>query len=349
VLPQNAYYSRKNGIPCSWTCERDYFSNGTFCLPCSGDLAVKGCPVGKYFDCWSGKGCTNCTNGPRGSKYITAGIPTTQNKCDWDCNDEGECSDAYKREWFMGPALSTNILIGAMAGWAFILLSGISAICCCRSCDRKEDIILVMRMVLHAAWLIFDFTFMCARFRWLMNSEDAKFEAMSIKAENKQLIWVGPKFDGSSRAQRVNSGCNFTNDLLESAPEDACQVWWVSNINADIYFQRDDFASYANKFSVGFGLLFFAIIKVVVLVGVEMISAHAVTHADRERASGEDTPDENFWQRMKRAVTKARNSIQERTSTEFLEPGFYSRAYKYTINGHRTDSRHYRRRWLCFW
>jgi hypothetical protein len=106
VLPRNAYYSSNNGIPCSWTCERDYVSNGTSCLSCP-NLAVKGCPVGKYFDCTSGKGCTNCTNGPRGSKYITAGTPITQNKCDWDCNGGGECPDAYKREWFMGPALSS--------------------------------------------------------------------------------------------------------------------------------------------------------------------------------------------------------------------------------------------------
>jgi hypothetical protein len=26
---RNALYSSKNDIPCSWTCERDYFSNGT--------------------------------------------------------------------------------------------------------------------------------------------------------------------------------------------------------------------------------------------------------------------------------------------------------------------------------
>ena len=297
VLPRNAYYSSKNGNPCSWTCEREYFSNGTSCLSCP-DLAVKGCPVGKYFDCQSGKGCTNCTNGPRGSKYITAGIPITQNKCDWDCSGGGECPDAYKREWFMGPALSSNVFIGALVGWAFILLSGISAICCYP--DRKEDIILVMRMVLYVMWFIFDFTFMCARFQWLLNSKDAKFETMSIKTENKQLIWKGPKFDVSSRTERVHAGCNFTAALLERAPKDACKVWWVT-FNADIHFQENDWEGNAAKFSVGFGLFIYAIIKMVVLFSVEMMMA-----------APNDTPHGNFCQRMK----KARNST-------FVPLGFY--------------------------
>ena len=108
-----ALYSSKNGIPCSWTCERDYFSDGTSCLA-SHNLTLKGCPVGEYVDRKSGRGCTNCTNGPRGSMYITDDIATTQNNCDWDCNGGGECPDAYTREWFMGPALSSNVLIGAM-------------------------------------------------------------------------------------------------------------------------------------------------------------------------------------------------------------------------------------------
>jgi hypothetical protein len=263
VLPQNANYSSENGIPCrKWTCKQGYVSNGTSCMSCPV-LAVKGCPVGEYFDCTSGKGCTNCTNAPRGSKYITAGIPTTQNKCDWDCNGGGECPDAYEREWFMGPALSnSNVVIALMVVWAFILLSGISAICCCP--DRKKEIIFVMRMVLYVMWFVFEFTFMCARFHWMLNSEDAKFETMSIKTENKEFIWKGPKFNVSSRTERVNAGCNFTDDLLEHAPEYACFLF-----NADIHFKGTDFYTNAAKVMVGFGLLIYAIIKMVVLFIVE--------------------------------------------------------------------------------
>jgi hypothetical protein len=157
-----------------------------------------------------------------------------------------------------------------MVVWACILLSEFSAISCYR--DRKEDIILVMRMVLYVMWFIFDFTFLCARFNWLLNSEDAKFETMSIKTENKQFLWKGPKFDVSSQTERVHAGCNFTDALLERAPEDACKVWWV-DFNADIHFQEDDWNANAAKFSVGFGLFIYAIIKMVVLFSVEMMTA----------------------------------------------------------------------------
>jgi hypothetical protein len=167
-----------------------------------------------------------------------------------------------------------------MVGWACILLSGISAICC--SPDRKDEIILVMRMVLYAAWFTFDFSFMCARFQWLLNSEDAKFETMSIKTENKQFIWVGPKFYDSSLAQRVLAGCNFTNALLESAPKDACKVWFLP-FNADIKFNEDEFMSNTAKFSVGFGLFFFAIIKLVVLFIVEMMMAAPDDNAQQQQ------------------------------------------------------------------
>jgi hypothetical protein len=201
-----------------------------------------------------------------------------------------------------------------MAGWAFVLLLGISAIY--RYRDRKEVIIIViavMRIVLYVAWFIFDFTFMCARFQWLLNSKDAKFETMSIKTENKQLIWKGPKFDVSSRTEREHAGCNFTNALLQRAPEDACKVWWV-NFNADINFQGGDYGEAwqdvaafrqweadAAKFSVGLGLFIYAIIKLVVLFSVEMMMA-----------APNDTPHGNFCQRMK----KARNST-------FVPLGFY--------------------------
>jgi len=133
----------------------------------------------------------------------------------------------------MGPALSSNVFIGAMVVWACILLSGLSAMCCYP--DRIDNIFFHMRMVLYVMWFIFDFTFMCARFHWLLNSEDAKFETMSIKTENKQFFWKGPKFYDSSRTERVHAGCNFTAALLERAPKDACKVWFL-DYNADIYF-----------------------------------------------------------------------------------------------------------------
>jgi hypothetical protein len=164
-----------------------------------------------------------------------------------------------------------------MVVWAFILFSGISAFCCYP--DRKVDIIFVLRMVLYVMWFIFEFTFMCARFHWMLNSEDAKFETMSIKTENKKFIWKGPKFNVSSRTERVHAGCNFTVAHLEHAPKDACKVWWVE-FNADIHFKGDDWYVNAAKFSVGFGLLIYAIIKMVVVVIVEQMAEHFALEDD---------------------------------------------------------------------
>jgi hypothetical protein len=183
-----------------------------------------------------------------------------------------------------------------MVAWACILLSGISAMCCYP--NRIDNIIFVMRMVLYVMWFIFDFTFMCARFHWLLNSEDAKFETMSIKTENKQFIWKGPKFYDSSRTERVHAGCNFTDALLERAPEDACKVWWV-DFNADIHFQENDWYANAAKFSVGFGLFIYAIIKMVVLFAVEMMMA-APDDNDQQQQQQPDFYD-NLFLRMKKA------------------------------------------------
>ena len=76
----------------------------------------------------------------------------------------------------------------------------------------------------------------------------------------------------SAAGQRVHAGCNFTAALMESAPKDACKVWWVT-FNADIHFQENDWEGNAAKFSVGFGLFIYAIIKMVVLYRVEMMMA----------------------------------------------------------------------------
>jgi hypothetical protein len=138
-------------------------------------------------------------------------------------------------------------------------------------------------------WFIFDFTFMCARFHWLLNSEDAKFETMSIKTENKQFFWKGPKFDVSSRTERVHAGCNFTAALLEPAPKDACKVWWVT-FNADIHFQEDDWYANAAKFSVGFGLFIYAIIKMVVLFAVEMMMAAPDDNGQQQQQQPDTQP-----------------------------------------------------------
>jgi hypothetical protein len=130
---------------------------------------------------------------------------------------------------------------------------------------------------------------MCARFHWLLNSEDAKFETMSIKTENKQFFWKGPKFYDSSRTERVHAGCNFTAALLERAPKDACKVWWV-DFNADIHFQENDWYANAAKFSVGFGLFIYAIIKMVVLFAVEMMMAAPDDNGQQQQQQPDTQP-----------------------------------------------------------
>ena len=64
--------------------------------------------------------------------------------------------------------------------------------------------------------------------------------------------------------------CNFYQ--LRKAPEDACKVWWVT-FSADISFQGNSYNAGANKFSVGFGLVIFAVLEIAVfffVLGTEL-------------------------------------------------------------------------------
>ncbi len=104
----------------------------------------------------------------------------------------------------------------------------------------------------------------------------------------------------SAAGQRQNmQGCNFTNALLQRAPDDACKVWLV-NFNANIHSQGGDYGEAwqdvvafrqweadAAKFSVGLGLFIYAIIKLVVPFSVEMMMA-----------APNETPHGNFCQRI---------------------------------------------------
>ena len=59
------------------------------------------------------------------------------------------------------------------------------------------------------------------------------------------------------------SSCNFSRSELQEAPKDACKVRWVS-FSADISFQGGSWDAGAAKFSVGFGLVIFAILEIAV-------------------------------------------------------------------------------------
>jgi hypothetical protein len=91
VLPRNAFYSSKNDIPCSWTCERNYVSNGTSCLPCpvlprnayyssENGIACRNWTCGQnYFS--DGTSCLSCPVLPRNAFYSSKNdIP-----CSWTC------------------------------------------------------------------------------------------------------------------------------------------------------------------------------------------------------------------------------------------------------------------------
>ena len=214
---------------------------------CSPDNVIV-CPVGEFFDCKSReKRCRSCTNAPSGATYVSAGIPATENDCDWTC-DGCETVDIA---WYMGPALSLSVLPWILGWCGFVLVSGLVAMMITK--DRRLSI--GMKCLLFTSFLFFDYAYMGSRFHWLLNSEDAQFKTM--KTPEGEYIWIGPEFRSSSRSQRSQLGCNFSLAELEPAPEDACKVWWVS-FNADMDFQGNNWIEGAAKVSVGVGLCIFA-------------------------------------------------------------------------------------------
>ena len=220
---------------------------------CSPDNVIV-CPVGEFFDCKSReKRCRSCTNAPSGATYVSAGIPATENDCDWTC-DGCETVDIA---WYMGPALSLSVLPWILGWCGFVLVSGLVAMMITK--DRRLSI--GMKCLLFTSFLFFDYAYMGSRFHWLLNSEDAQFKTM--KTSEGEYIWIGPEFRSSSRSQRSQLGCNFSLAELEPAPEDACKVWWVS-FNADMDFQGNNWIEGAAKFSVGFGLCIFAYVEIMV-------------------------------------------------------------------------------------
>jgi outer membrane protein assembly factor BamB len=178
-------------------------------------------------------------------------------------------SETVSTAWFHGPALSSRILLITLGVSGFVLVAGLVAMCCFR--NRKRKIVFRMKTVLFLIFFLLDFAWMGARFNWLLNSEDAKFQTM-MTPETGEYIWISPKFADSSLSQRQQLGCNFSLSELKEAPKDACKVWWVV-FSADISFQGSSWDAGAAKFSVGFGLVIFAVLEIAVfffVLGTEL-------------------------------------------------------------------------------
>jgi hypothetical protein len=192
-----------------------------------------------------------------------------QQMCSSDDNNDNGCSETVSTAWFHGPALSSSILLIILGVCGFVLVSGLVAMCCFR--NRKRKITAGMKTVLFLIFFLFDFVWMGARFHWLLNSEDAQFRTM-MTPKNGEYIWISPKFTGSSWSQRHQLGCNFSLSELKEASDDACKVWWVT-FSADLSFQGSSLDAGAAKFSVGFGLLIFAVLEIAVfffVLGTEL-------------------------------------------------------------------------------
>jgi len=183
-----------------------------------------------------------------------------QQMCSPDDKNDNGCSETVSTAWFHGPALSSSILLYILGVCGFVLVAGLVAMCCFR--NRKRQITFGMKTVLFLIFFLLDFVWMGARFHWLLNSEDAKFRTM-MTPKNGEYIWISSKFTGSSWSQRHQLGCNFSLSELKEAPNDACKVWWVI-FSADISFQGSSWDAGAAKFSVGFGLVIFAVLEIAV-------------------------------------------------------------------------------------
>jgi hypothetical protein len=261
---------------------------------CSPDNVIV-CPVGEFFDCKSReKRCRSCTNAPSGATYVSAGIPATENDCDWTC-DGCETVDIA---WYMGPALSLSVLPWILGWCGFVLVSGLVAMMITK--DRRLSIVIGMKCLLFTSFLFFDYAYMGSRFHWLLNSEDAQFKTM--KTPEGEYIWIGPEFRSSSRSQRSQLGCNFSLAELEPAPEDACKVWWVS-FNADMDFQGNNWIEGAAKFSVGVGLCIFAYVEIMVFCCIleftreQESSSPASSPSSSEEGEEEQLPSNDFSNR----------------------------------------------------
>jgi len=268
---------------------------------CSPDNVIV-CPVGEFFDCKSReKRCRSCTNAPSGATYVSAGIPATENDCDWTC-DGCETVDIA---WYMGPALSLSVLPWILGWCGFVLVSGLVAMMITN--DRRLSIVIGMKCLLFTSFLFFDYAYMGSRFHWLLNSEDAQFKTM--KTPEGEYIWIGPEFRSSSWSQRSQLGCNFSLAELEPAPEDACKVWWVS-FNADMDFQGNNWIEGAAKFSVGFGLCIFAYVEIMVFCSIleftreQKSSSPASSPSSSEEGEEEELPSNEYSTRGGEAITR---------------------------------------------
>ena len=254
------------------------------------------CPFGTYTNVSGSSSCTRCRwdsfqNATGATECVTCDCRDKyHHDCDWYCESKKNKSSKIEvgKAWFQIRALESPYVLFVLGWSGFVLVAGLVAIYCFP--DRKRKITVRINTVLFFTWFLYDFTFMSARFHWLLNSEDAQFQTMMIGDSGGDYIWITPKFDYINMSQREQLGCGRvdyghtggifpsiifpgrptslpTSTLLRHAYKDACKVGKLPFLlSADISFQGFSFEEGAYKFSVGLGLIILAMVEIRVFI-----------------------------------------------------------------------------------
>lgn len=110
------------------------------------------------------------------------------------------------------------------------------------SFDHEDSFLMTVALqaIALALWFFYDFSFMCARFNWLLTDEKADYEVWSTDygGAEEVICWLGPDWFRASNETLVQHECPTIEKLFkldaQPVPDDACNFGPALLFSADI-------------------------------------------------------------------------------------------------------------------
>jgi hypothetical protein len=159
--------------------------------------------------------------------------------------EAGEYFPKERQPWFMKPGASEEPF--EITGWIYTGICVIWFLCLCYLRYKKgtfddrqiHEMTVALQAIALVLWFFYDFSFMCARFNWLLTDERADYEvwSTSYEQEDETIYWLSDKWFQASDKTLLEHECPIKVNLFledaKPAPDDAC------NFGPSLWFSAD--------------------------------------------------------------------------------------------------------------
>eukprot|EP00961_Rhodomonas_salina_P155056 2088782-Rhodomonas_salina.1 len=142
--------------------------------------------------------------------------------------------------WFWEEALNHSSTIAVFSVYGAIFLIGLAA---------SAKIYSAIRTTCALTFFVYDVTFMCARFSWFINSDDAIFTPYDMGDDG--LKWATEKYQNAS-VETCKKYCSYSMDLVLDETDDGGICDFLNwEFTAELVPKGTGFDAGGAKFSIG--------------------------------------------------------------------------------------------------